>query len=76
MRTKHLLKFEEMILVRTKKFGNPSPLRIVSGTIQPWPKSIEFVRNRNEQQEGTLPNDRNREENANFITNRGNLSLQ
>ena len=67
MHTKHLLKFEEMILVRTKKFGNPSPLRTVSGTIQPWPKSIEFVRKGNKQPEGTLPEDQDREENVNFI---------
>ena len=67
MRTKHLLKFEEMILVRTKKFGNPSPLRTVSGTIQPWPKSIEFVKEGNEQQEGTLPNGDNQGKKAYII---------
>ena len=39
----------------------------MSGTVKPWPKSIEFVREGNEQQEGTLPKDPNREENVNLI---------
>ena len=58
---------ERINFVRTKKSIDPSPLRIVSGTIQPWPKSIEFVREGNEQQEGTLPEDLNREEKVNLI---------
>ena len=46
---------------------NPSPLRTMSCTVQPWPRSIKFVRVRNEQKERALPKDENREENANFI---------
>ena len=36
-------------------------------TIKFWPKSIEFVREGNEQQERVLPEDQDREENVNFI---------
>ena len=39
----------------------------MSCTIQPWPKSIKFVRGGNEQQERALPEDEDREENVNFI---------
>ena len=31
----------------TKKSSGPDPLRIVGGTVQPWPKSIKFVREEN-----------------------------
>ena len=53
--------------VRTKKFNDPSPLRTVSYTVKLWPKSIEFVREENEQQEGTLPGDQDREDKINLI---------
>ena len=43
----------------------------MSYTVQPWPKSIEFVREGNEQQERTLPEDQDREENVNFIEYKG-----
>ena len=49
-----------MEIVRTKRFGGPSPLRIVSWMVQPWPKSIKFVREGNKQQEGALPEDEDR----------------
>ena len=39
----------------------------MSYTIQPWPKSIKFVREKNSQQEGALPEDKDREENVDFI---------
>ena len=48
------------------KSCGPSPLRTVSCTIQRWPKSIEFVREGNEQQERALPEDQDREEKINF----------
>ena len=43
----------------------------MSYTVQPWPKSIEFVREGNEQQERTLLEDQDREENVNFIEYKG-----
>ena len=55
------------IVVRTKKSSRPSPLRTVSCTIQPWPKSMKFVRKGNKQQERALPEDQNKEEKANVI---------
>ena len=39
----------------------------MSCTVQPWPKSIKFVREGNEQQERALPEDEDREEKSNFI---------
>ena len=54
-------------IVRTKRSCGPSPFRTVSYTVQPWLKSIKFVRERNEQQEGALLEDKDREENVNFI---------
>ena len=39
----------------------------MSCTAQPWPKSIKFVREGNEQQGRALPEDEDREEKANFI---------
>ena len=39
----------------------------MSCIVQPWPKLIKFVRERNEQQEGVLPEDEDREEEVNFI---------
>ena len=39
----------------------------MSRTIQPWPKSIKFVREGNKQQERVLPEDENKEERANVI---------
>ena len=53
--------------VRTKKSDYTSPLRTLSDTVQPWPKSIEFVREGIEQQGETLLEDRNREEKVNLI---------
>ena len=44
--------------VRTKKSSGPSPLRTVSGSVQFWPKSIKFVRDESEQQQGSLPEDK------------------
>ena len=64
-----------MVVVRTKESGGPSPLRTMRGPIQPWPKAIGFVREWNEQQEETLPEDRNKEEKVNLIKQRGSLSL-
>ena len=64
-----------MVVVRTKESGGPSPHRTMRGIIQPWPKAKEFVREWNEQQEETLPEDRNKEENVNLIKQRGSLSL-
>ena len=64
-----------LIVVRTKISSDPSPFRTKSVTIQPWPKSIEFVKKGNKQQEGTLLENRNREENVNLIKQKGNLSL-
>ena len=64
-----------MVVVRTKESGGPSPLRTMRATIQPWPKAIGFVREWNEQQEETLPEDRNKEEKVNLIKQRGSLSL-
>ena len=55
------------ISVRTKKSCGASPLKTVSCIVQHWPKSIKFVRERNEQQEGALPEDEDTEENVNFI---------
>ena len=52
--------------VRTKKSSGPSPLRIVGYTVKLWPKSIEFVREGNEQQEGTLLDDQDREDKVNL----------
>ena len=56
-----------MNIVRTKKSCNPSPVRTVSCTVKSWPKSIEFVRERNKQQEETLPKDQDRVEKVNLI---------
>ena len=56
-----------IVLVRTKRSCSPSPLRTVSYTVQSWPKSIKFVREGDEQQEGALPEDEDREEKVNFI---------
>ena len=56
-----------MISVKTKRSYGPSLLRTVSCTIQIWPKSIKFVREGNEQQEGTLPEDPDRENKLNLI---------
>ena len=53
--------------VRTKRSCDPSPLRTVSCIVQPWLKSIKFVGEENEQQEGALPKDEDREEKVNFI---------
>jgi len=39
----------------------------MSYTIKLWPKSIEFVREGNEQREGTLPDNRDREDKVNLI---------
>jgi len=39
----------------------------VSCTVQPWPKSIKFVRRGNNQQERALPEDENKEENTDVI---------
>ena len=67
-RVHHTLLFPQTVLiVRTKRSWRPNPLRTVSCTIQPWPKSIKFVRGGNEQQERALPEDEDREENVNFI---------
>jgi len=39
----------------------------MSCTVQFWPKSIKFVRERNKQQEKALPEDKNKEERADVI---------
>ena len=52
--------------VRTKKSSGPNPLRTVGYTVKLWPKSIEFVREGNEQQEGTLLDDQDREDKVNL----------
>ena len=39
----------------------------MSCTVQSWPKLIKFVREENEQQEGALPEDKDREEKVDFI---------
>ena len=36
-------------------------------TVQPWPKSIKFVREANKQQERALPEDENKEEMADVM---------
>ena len=54
-------------IVRTKRSCGPSPLRTMSCTVKSWPKSIKYVREGNEQQEGAMLKDANKEENVNFI---------
>ena len=39
----------------------------MSCTVKSWPKSIKYVREGNEQQEGAMLEDVDREENVNFI---------
>ena len=39
----------------------------MSCIVQPWPKLIKFVREGDEQQEGALSEDEDREEEVNFI---------
>ena len=56
-----------MPIVGTKRSCGPSPLRTMSCIVQSWPKSIKFVRERNEQQERALPEDENKEEMANAM---------
>ena len=56
-----------IVLVKTKRSYSPSPLRTVSCTVQSWLKSIKFVREGDEQQEGALSEDEDREEEVNFI---------
>ena len=48
-------------LVGTRKISGLSPFRVVGCAFQPWPKSIEFVRGENEQQQRALPKDNNEE---------------
>ena len=47
----------------------------MSGTIKSWPKSIEIVREGNEQQEGTILEHLNREEKVNLIKIKEHRSL-
>ena len=54
-------------IVRTKRSCGLSPLRTMSCTVKSWPKSIKYVREGNEQQEGAMLEDVDREENVNFI---------
>ena len=52
---------------KDKRSGGRSPLRTVSCVVQPWLKSIKFVREGNKQQERALPKDENKEEMADII---------
>ena len=62
------LMFPQMApIVRTKRSGGPSPLKTVSCAVQPWPKSLKFVREGNKQQKRALPEDKNKEERGNVI---------
>ena len=56
-----------IVFVRTKRSYGSSPLRTTSCTVQPWPKSIKFVRGGNKQQKRALLDDENKEEMANVI---------